>query len=94
MSYMLLSGKLPDFSPLQTSLKVLDLSYNVFTGQFPMSVFNLSSLEFLNFNEMKASTSGSFQRMFPTLKSQDFGAHNKHGARSNSSIFREPYFPC
>ncbi|KAI9097962.1 hypothetical protein K1719_025733 [Acacia pycnantha] len=51
MSYMLLSGKLPDFSPLQTSLKVLDLSYNVFTGRFPMSVFNLSSLEVLNFNE-------------------------------------------
>ncbi|KAJ1379636.1 Serine/threonine-protein kinase, active site [Sesbania bispinosa] len=50
MNHMYLTGTLPDFSPLQ-SLRILDLSYNLFTGEFPMSVFNLTSLEVLNFNE-------------------------------------------
>ncbi|XP_061352977.1 receptor protein-tyrosine kinase CEPR1 [Gastrolobium bilobum] len=50
MNHMYLTGTLPDFSPLK-SLRVLDLSYNAFTGEFPMSVFNLTRLEVLNFNE-------------------------------------------
>ncbi|KAL1310256.1 hypothetical protein HN51_052898 [Arachis hypogaea] len=50
MNHMFLSAKLPDFSPLK-NLRVLDLSYNLFKGDFPMSVFNLSNLEILNFNE-------------------------------------------
>ena len=45
-----LSGELPDFSPL-ASLRFLDTSSNVFTGIFPLSIFNLSRLEFLNVNE-------------------------------------------
>ncbi|KAL2340058.1 hypothetical protein Fmac_007998 [Flemingia macrophylla] len=50
MNYMYQAGTLPDFSSLK-SLRILDLSYNLFTGQFPMSVFNLTNLEVLNFNE-------------------------------------------
>nr|KYP70122.1 Receptor-like protein kinase HSL1 [Cajanus cajan] len=50
MNHMYQTGTLPDFSSLK-SLKILDLSYNLFTGQFPMSVFNLTNLEVLNFNE-------------------------------------------
>ncbi|TKY74503.1 Receptor protein kinase HSL1 [Spatholobus suberectus] len=50
MNHMDLTGTLPDFSSLK-SLRILDLSYNLFTGQFPMSVFNLTNLEVLNFNE-------------------------------------------
>ncbi|KAK3425676.1 hypothetical protein EUGRSUZ_F02182 [Eucalyptus grandis] len=50
MSFLYLHGTLPDFSPMQ-SLRILDLSSNLFTGKFPMSVFNLTNLESLNFNE-------------------------------------------
>ncbi|XP_030528556.1 receptor protein-tyrosine kinase CEPR1 [Rhodamnia argentea] len=49
-SFLYLRGTLPDLSPLQ-SLRRLDLSYNRFTGKFPMSIFNLTNLELLNFNE-------------------------------------------
>ncbi|KAG6409210.1 hypothetical protein SASPL_132244 [Salvia splendens] len=47
---LFLTGNLPDFTPL-SSLKVLDLSYNLFSGDFPLSVTNLTNLETLNFNE-------------------------------------------
>lgn len=50
MSFIYLTGTLPDFSPMQ-NLRRLDLSYNLFTGEFPLSVFNLTNLEVLNFNE-------------------------------------------
>ncbi|KAI6689178.1 hypothetical protein NL676_026006 [Syzygium grande] len=50
MSFLYLHGTLPDLSPMQ-SLRILDLSCNLFTGKFPMSVFNLTNLELLNFNE-------------------------------------------
>ncbi|CAI0464199.1 unnamed protein product [Linum tenue] len=51
MSTLYLAGKLPpDFSPLK-SLRVLNMSYNLFTGDFPLSVANLSNLELLDFNE-------------------------------------------
>lgn len=50
MNHMFQTGTLPDFSPLK-SLRILDLSYNQFTGEFPVSVFNLTALEVLNFNE-------------------------------------------
>ncbi|KAM1203934.1 hypothetical protein ACFX15_019319 [Malus domestica] len=50
MEHLYLSQTLPDFSPMK-SLKVLDMSYNLFIGKFPMSVFNLTNLEVLNFNE-------------------------------------------
>ncbi|KAJ0024224.1 hypothetical protein Pint_09011 [Pistacia integerrima] len=53
MSYVYLQGILPDFSPMK-SLRILDLSYNLFTGDFPISVTNLSNLEVLNFNENPA----------------------------------------
>nr|GMC61167.1 receptor-like protein kinase HSL1 [Ipomoea batatas] len=45
-----LTGDLPDLNPLQ-ALRSLDLSFNLFTGEFPLSVTNLSNLEVLNFNE-------------------------------------------
>ncbi|KAI4389833.1 hypothetical protein MLD38_002015 [Melastoma candidum] len=45
-----LPGRVPDLSPMG-SLRVMDLSYNLFTGAFPMSVFELTNLEELNFNE-------------------------------------------
>ncbi|KAL1534248.1 Receptor protein-tyrosine kinase cepr1 [Salvia divinorum] len=45
-----LTGNLPDFTTL-SSLKVLDLSDNLFSGDFPLSVTNLTNLETLNFNE-------------------------------------------
>nr|GMC65075.1 receptor-like protein kinase HSL1 [Ipomoea batatas] len=45
-----LTGVLPDLNPLQ-ALRSLDLSFNLFTGEFPLSVTNLSNLEVLNFNE-------------------------------------------
>ncbi|XP_075516789.1 receptor protein-tyrosine kinase CEPR1-like [Primulina tabacum] len=44
------TGSLPDFSPLK-ALKILDLSYNRFSGDFPLSILNLTNLEVLNFNE-------------------------------------------
>ncbi|KAF8024709.1 hypothetical protein BT93_F1781 [Corymbia citriodora subsp. variegata] len=50
MSFLYIGGTLPDFSPMQ-SLRILDLSSNLFTGTFPLSVFNLTNLELLNFNE-------------------------------------------
>ena len=50
MTFLYLTGTLPDFSPLK-NLRILDLSYNNFTGDFPLSVFNLTNLERLNFNE-------------------------------------------
>lgn len=50
MNHMFQTTTLPNFSPLK-SLRILDLSYNLFTGEFPMSVFNLTTLEVLNFNE-------------------------------------------
>lgn len=50
MTSLSLTGTLPDFSPLK-NLKILDLSYNNFTGDFPLSVFGLRNLEKLNFNE-------------------------------------------
>ncbi|KAJ4821826.1 Receptor protein-tyrosine kinase cepr1 [Turnera subulata] len=50
MSRLFLPGTLPDFSPLK-SLRILDMSYNLFTGKFPMSVTNLTNLELLTFNE-------------------------------------------
>ncbi|KAJ9567687.1 hypothetical protein OSB04_003653 [Centaurea solstitialis] len=45
-----LTGMLPDFSPM-TSLRLLDLSSNFFTGAFPISFINLTNLEAVNFNE-------------------------------------------
>ncbi|CAM8980248.1 unnamed protein product [Rhodiola kirilowii] len=45
-----LTGKLPDFSPLG-SLRLLNLSYNLFTGKFPISIMNLTNLEVVDFNE-------------------------------------------
>ncbi|GAB2293702.1 Receptor protein-tyrosine kinase cepr1 [Dionaea muscipula] len=51
MSSLYLGGKLPDLSGLR-SLRFLDLSYNLFTGDFPIfSIINLTNLEFVNFNE-------------------------------------------
>ncbi|EEF52195.1 receptor protein-tyrosine kinase CEPR1 [Ricinus communis] len=50
VSLLYLDGKIPDFSPLK-SLRMLDMSYNNFRDDFPMSVTNLTNLEFLNFNE-------------------------------------------
>ncbi|XP_065881457.1 receptor protein-tyrosine kinase CEPR1 [Euphorbia lathyris] len=50
-SRLYLTGTLPDFSPLKY-LRALDMSYNLFRGEFPISVVtNLSNLEYLNFNE-------------------------------------------
>ncbi|XP_057773209.1 receptor protein-tyrosine kinase CEPR1-like [Salvia miltiorrhiza] len=49
-SSLYLTGHLPDFTPL-SSLRVLDLSYNLFSGDFPLSLTNLTNLEVLNFNE-------------------------------------------
>ncbi|KAK8681679.1 hypothetical protein V6N13_054081 [Hibiscus sabdariffa] len=51
MSSIYIRTKLPDFSKL-VSLRVLDLSYNhMITGDFPMSITNLTNLEVLYFNE-------------------------------------------
>ncbi|KAG7024598.1 Receptor protein-tyrosine kinase CEPR1, partial [Cucurbita argyrosperma subsp. argyrosperma] len=50
MSFLSMTGTLPDFSPLR-NLRILDMSYNNFTGDFPLSVFSLTKLERLNFNE-------------------------------------------
>ncbi|XP_022962130.1 receptor protein-tyrosine kinase CEPR1-like [Cucurbita moschata] len=50
MSSLYLNGTIPDLSQMK-QLRVLDLSYNSFTGDFPMSVFDLVNLEILNFNE-------------------------------------------
>ncbi|KAG7533594.1 Protein kinase domain [Arabidopsis thaliana x Arabidopsis arenosa] len=50
MSSVYLKGTLPDFSPMK-SLRVIDMSWNHFTGSFPISIFNLTDLEYLNFNE-------------------------------------------
>ncbi|CAH8305980.1 unnamed protein product [Eruca vesicaria subsp. sativa] len=50
MSSLYLSTTLPDFSHMKT-LRVIDMSWNHFTGSFPFSIFNLTDLEYLNFNE-------------------------------------------
>lgn len=50
LSFLYLQGTLPDFSAMN-SLRILDLSYNAFRGNFPISVTNLTNLEILNFNE-------------------------------------------
>ncbi|KAK8704403.1 hypothetical protein V6N13_048025 [Hibiscus sabdariffa] len=51
MSSIYIRTKLPDFSKL-VSLRVLDLSYNhLITGDFPMSITNLTNLEVFYFNE-------------------------------------------
>ncbi|KAF4395312.1 receptor protein-tyrosine kinase CEPR1 [Cannabis sativa] len=50
MSYLYLTGTLPDFSGMK-KLRILNLSYNFFQGKFPISVVNLTNLEVLNFNE-------------------------------------------
>ncbi|RZC49455.1 hypothetical protein C5167_017875 [Papaver somniferum] len=50
MTSLYLTGTLPDFSPMKF-LRILDLSYNLFSGVFPASVTNLTDLEVLNFNE-------------------------------------------
>ncbi|KAI3758429.1 hypothetical protein L6452_05990 [Arctium lappa] len=50
MTHTNISGKLPDLSPM-ISLRLLDLSFCLFTGKFPMSFINLSNLEVVNFNE-------------------------------------------
>ncbi|MED6130850.1 Receptor protein-tyrosine kinase cepr1 [Stylosanthes scabra] len=67
MNHMFLSATLPDFSPLQ-NLRVLDLSYNLFTGDFPMSVFNLSNLEIINFNENTAFRGWKLPETFDNFK--------------------------
>ncbi|KAI3831875.1 hypothetical protein MKX03_022247 [Papaver bracteatum] len=50
MTSLSLTGNLPDFSPMKF-LRILDLSYNLFSGVFPASITNLTDLEVLNFNE-------------------------------------------
>lgn len=50
MSSVYSNGPLPDFAPLQ-SLRLLDLSRNLFSGDFPLSITNLTNLEVLNLNE-------------------------------------------
>ncbi|KAJ8762568.1 hypothetical protein K2173_008007 [Erythroxylum novogranatense] len=50
LSFLYLTGTLPDFSPLKF-LRILHMSNNLFTGKFPMSVTNLTNLEVLDFNE-------------------------------------------
>nr|GLL48173.1 receptor-like protein kinase HSL1 [Ipomoea trifida] len=50
MSATYLAGTLPDLTPLR-ALRSLDLSYNLFSGEFPTSVANLTELRVLNFNE-------------------------------------------
>lgn len=45
-----LIGAVPDLSGL-ASLKVIDMSSNFFTGEFPISVFKLTDVEVVNFNE-------------------------------------------
>lgn len=68
MNKMHLSGTLPDFSSLKY-LRILDLSYNSFTGDFPMSVFNLTNLEILNFNENSKLNLWELPKSFVRLKS-------------------------
>ncbi|CAL5205288.1 unnamed protein product [Lathyrus oleraceus] len=67
MNQMHQSGTLPDFSSLK-ALRVLDLSYNSFTGDFPMSVFNLTNLEILNFNENNGFNLWELPKSFERLK--------------------------
>lgn len=51
MSSLYLSDQLPDLLGMR-SLRVLDLSYNLFTGDFPINaITNLTNLESVNFNE-------------------------------------------
>lgn len=50
MSFVYLRANLPDLSRMK-SIRILDMSYNLFTGDFPMSITNLTSLELLTFNE-------------------------------------------
>ncbi|KAI3725631.1 hypothetical protein L1987_65422 [Smallanthus sonchifolius] len=45
-----LAGELPDLSPMK-SLRLLDLSSCSFSGKFPVSFINLTSLEVMNLNE-------------------------------------------
>ncbi|CAI8599936.1 unnamed protein product [Vicia faba] len=67
MNQMHQSGTLPDFSSLK-SLRIVDLSYNSFTGDFPMSVFNLTDLEILNFNENSGFNLWELPKSFERLK--------------------------
>ncbi|KAK2446322.1 receptor protein kinase [Trifolium repens] len=67
MNHMHQSGTLPDFSSLK-SLRILDLSYNSFTGDFPVSVFNLTTLEVLNFNENSNFNLWELPKNFERLK--------------------------
>ncbi|CAN0921942.1 Receptor protein-tyrosine kinase CEPR1 [Linum grandiflorum] len=66
MGALFLNGKLPDFSPLR-NLKVLNMSYNFFTGQFPLSVTNLTNLELLDFNENTHLDTWQLPESFPRL---------------------------
>ncbi|GLT93668.1 hypothetical protein SLE2022_114480 [Rubroshorea leprosula] len=50
MSSVQLRAKLPDFSKMK-SLRILDISYNHFTGDFPLTITNLTDLEVLYVNE-------------------------------------------
>ncbi|KAL0926554.1 hypothetical protein M5K25_002793 [Dendrobium thyrsiflorum] len=45
-----IGGTIPDLSPLHT-LRLLDLSNNLFCGEFPLSITNLTNLEVVNFNQ-------------------------------------------
>lgn len=67
MNQMHQSGTLPNFSSLK-SLRILDLSYNSFTGEFPMSVFNLTELEILNFNENNGFNLWELPKSFEKMK--------------------------
>lgn len=50
LTHLYLPGTVPDLSPMK-SLRELDLSYNLFSGEFPVSFTNLTNLELVNFNE-------------------------------------------
>ncbi|KAL7262412.1 hypothetical protein ACSBR1_000732 [Camellia fascicularis] len=50
MSSAYFTGTLPDFSSMG-ALRSLDLSYNLFSGDFPVFVTNLTILKALNLNE-------------------------------------------
>ncbi|XP_058069578.1 receptor protein-tyrosine kinase CEPR1-like isoform X2 [Magnolia sinica] len=67
LSSLFLVGSLPDFSPLK-SLRLLDLSNNHFSGDFPTSVFDLTNLEVLNFNQMGRFTKWQLPNYIDRLK--------------------------
>ncbi|GER39604.1 leucine-rich receptor-like protein kinase family protein [Striga asiatica] len=48
LSLNLFVGTLPDFPPHFVKLKILDLSFNNFSGEIPVSFINLRNLEHLN----------------------------------------------